>query len=372
VCVLKMGSGCSAQLPRIEKKYTIETPNGEQIVMLPAKTTPAKNNTRKPALTVTVSPEKAALSETAPGRIQITPPKAERIEVTPPKASVAVAPPPPAEKPPSWREEARLSPCTVNKENESPVAGPTNEEKEERDRAIAAMKQSTEGVVNLNDVSRRLQEQVNNGATNSADEKPVVPEKPAVPAKSYKSKGVDSLTERQQAATKELRGKLRDLDFEVKEHHNAIRSLCKRKSEDICKNAAVMQSVCNVLKDSLKPGPQRERLEGQLALFGSLEGSVHLESNKGSRWLALARGLHGKLDQLVVEGLTDAASSSGILFHSNARSCFRSPQENYGNPYSNYGNQYGNYSFDEEDASTEDDEPRLSQGFPLAPILNEA
>merc|ERR1711907_224475 len=64
----------------------------------------------------------------------------------------------------------------------------------------------------------------------------------------------------------------------------------------------------------IKPGPLRDEFERQCAKMVSLKAELAVETEKGTRFLALARGLQGKMDTLILEGLIEAVSPAGILF----------------------------------------------------------
>merc|ERR1711904_183389 len=64
----------------------------------------------------------------------------------------------------------------------------------------------------------------------------------------------------------------------------------------------------------IKPGPLRDEFESQCAKMVSLKAELAVETEKETRFLALARGLQGKMDTLILEGLIEAVSPAGILF----------------------------------------------------------
>jgi hypothetical protein len=126
--------------------------------------------------------------------------------------------------------------------------------------------------------------------------------------------GVESLVERQSGVTSELQGKLRCVEKTVKGHSNALRKLWREIGLARVNSCAVEAKLIAVLQAQLPAGELRDRFEKQNAQMDALKGDLGVETEKGNRWLALARGLQGKLDSFVLEGMIEAVSPAGILF----------------------------------------------------------
>jgi hypothetical protein len=127
--------------------------------------------------------------------------------------------------------------------------------------------------------------------------------------------GVEALVERQSAVTVDLQTELRRAEKEVKGNANALRALWKEIGQRRVTACALEHEVAAVLSEQLiKPGPLRDEFESQCAKMVSLKAELSVETEKGTRWLALARGLQGKMDTLILEGLMEAISPAGILF----------------------------------------------------------
>merc|ERR1719463_826483 len=127
--------------------------------------------------------------------------------------------------------------------------------------------------------------------------------------------GVEALVERQTTVTVDLQGQLRRSEKEVKGNANALRALWKEIGQRRVNACALEAEVARVLSEQLlQPGPMRDEFESQCAKMASLKAELAVESEKGTRWLALARGLQGKMDTLILEGLMEAVSPAGILF----------------------------------------------------------
>merc|ERR1719463_713342 len=127
--------------------------------------------------------------------------------------------------------------------------------------------------------------------------------------------GVEALVERQSVVTVDLQGELRRSEKEVKGNANALRALWKEIGQRRVNACALEAEVARVLSEQLlQPGPMRDEFESQCAKMASLKSGIGVETEKGTRWLALARGLQGKMDTLILEGLMEAVSPAGILF----------------------------------------------------------
>jgi hypothetical protein len=127
--------------------------------------------------------------------------------------------------------------------------------------------------------------------------------------------GVEALVERQSAVTVDLQTELRRSEKEVKGNANALRALWKDIGQRRVAACALEAEVAAKLSEQLiKPGPLRDEFERQCAKMVSLKAELAVETEKGTRFLALARGLQGKMDTLILEGLIEAVSPAGILF----------------------------------------------------------
>merc|ERR1719305_1064575 len=127
--------------------------------------------------------------------------------------------------------------------------------------------------------------------------------------------GVEALVERQSIVTVDLQTELRRSEKEVKGNANALRALWKEIGQRRVAACALEAQVATVLAEQLLlPGPLRDEFESQCAKMVSLKAELAVETEKGTRWLALARGLQGKMDTLILEGLMEAVSPAGILF----------------------------------------------------------
>merc|ERR1711939_1024305 len=127
--------------------------------------------------------------------------------------------------------------------------------------------------------------------------------------------GVEALVERQSAVTVDLQTELRRSEKEVKGNANALRALWKDIGQRRVAACALEAEVAAKLSEQLiKPGPLRDEFERQCAKMVSLKAELAVETEKGTRFLALARGLQGKMDTLILEGLMEAVSPAGILF----------------------------------------------------------
>lgn len=131
--------------------------------------------------------------------------------------------------------------------------------------------------------------------------------------------GVESLVERQSGVTSEMQGKLRTVEKDVKGHSNALRRLWRDIGLARVNSCAIEAKLIAVLQAQLPKGELRDRFEKQNAEMDALKGAMGVETEKGNRWLALARGLQSKLDTFILEGLIEAVSPAGILFSPHLR-----------------------------------------------------
>lgn len=125
--------------------------------------------------------------------------------------------------------------------------------------------------------------------------------------------GVEALVERQHTAARDLQLELRGADRKVRENTDALRHLWREIHAHRTRSCAAEAEVVKVLAQ-LVTGEQREQFDKQRQTLQRLEQEMRVETEKGQRWLALARGLQGKADALVLEGLVAPASPAGILF----------------------------------------------------------
>lgn len=125
--------------------------------------------------------------------------------------------------------------------------------------------------------------------------------------------GVEKMVERQQAAAQDLQLELRGSDRQVRQNVDGLRHLWR----DICSQrarACAAEAQIEEILAELVTGEQKAQFEEQRRQLHELEGELSVESEKSQRWLSLARGLQGKFDALVIEGLVEAVSPAGILF----------------------------------------------------------
>jgi len=127
--------------------------------------------------------------------------------------------------------------------------------------------------------------------------------------------GVEALVERQQTASRDLQEDLRAADRKVRTNHNELRALWREIHDSRTRACAAEAEIVRVLAQLVSPGAQEEKFNATRQTLAKLETELQVETEKGKRWLELARGLQGKFDGLMLEGLVDLpVTPAGIIF----------------------------------------------------------
>merc|ERR1719352_343935 len=127
--------------------------------------------------------------------------------------------------------------------------------------------------------------------------------------------GVEALVERQQTASRDLQEDLRAADRKVRTNHNELYALWREIYDSRTRACAAEDEIVRVLAQLVSPGAQEEKFNATRQSLAKLETELQVETEKGKRWLELARGLQGKFDGLMLEGLVDLpVTPAGIIF----------------------------------------------------------